>query len=902
MAAVRLADLHSENCNVLQWVEQTIQSVLEDNSYPSSSKKIPGSAVVESSEVQLGTIGESRLVALNRQLSREIFDTNNDIEAAMKQLIASAPLLGKQLEKVKSEANVFAKRVDQLARLVAELPSSASVRTEKRGKLPRAFDPKDEVPDGDPLEYLIKLETRRENIATTAEKLSHQILWEHSCASAEQHLGNTSGDLCDAAESILQLEKTCNVLEDLPGHEERRLIVRNLRQNFDNELLPRLRGTLGQVADKQAQLEELCAFSSALAAMGEASAFERAYVTIRSEEWLAEWAAVDFADQGRGAEEVSNHYARALQAFLTSISRLLNSEIETAKKLFGSQLGPLKVLPPLVEAVFQKIASGENSLAARTNSITLAGIYKLRTATQSFLLDLYATFKHFLDYFEKQTMSKANAEESVENSLISVLSIFQSFQDGYSAMEKKELHLSFAGVFDAIMRLHSGGPERNDGNGTGFREGLTTLNDVLADSRRDAMKELRKSMDRCDLATSCVCMPQMREAVDEFLEEFFSLVSDSINILRGCSAKQNSNDAAASILSLAYQPISPAVHLSLAVVQLQNDLLKLHEDMKSWILERTQILRKRAGEGKVDRIELDRRALKVDHVQVQRIDDLAESAARPSSTGDAESESGVLPRAFRACLKSQKDAWKIAHEIILLPVEQLLRPFCDMAVWTQFTAEDAEEDEVASSHTTNEAVYGQSDYATSLGENLLDLVQRLEPLFQIGSSDEDSNASDAVSVNWASVAHLAEGEWDGAAIQLRIRHAKLAVASGMEKIAKLKLSLPELWLNLASQGLQARLVRKILGIKHLSRYGCLQLSEDLNYLATVISAVGVVPAPILAHTRELVSMKFEELSKLADSVGHHTADEQLMAVAPSNLVLEIARKRGILTVWQHDGP
>ena len=95
-------------------------------------------------------------------------------------------------------------------------------------------------------------------------------------------------------------------------------------------------------------------------------------------------------------------------------------------------------------------------------------------------------------------------------------------------------------------------------------------------------------------------------------------------------------------------------------------------------------------------------------------------------------------------------------------------------------------------------------------------------------------------------------------------------------------------------------------ISHLSEYGSYQLSEDVEYIMNVTSAMGVSTSPMLAHVQGLLAMEREKLQELSDlsereSRPSHTIEQRKssseMNLVPKGLLKRICQMRGILTTF-----
>ena len=201
-------------------------------------------------------------------------------------------------------------------------------------------------------------------------------------------------------------------------------------------------------------------------------------------------------------------------------------------------------------------------------------------------------------------------------------------------------------------------------------------------------------------------------------------------------------------------------------------------------------------------------------------------------------------------------------------------------------------------------------YATVIGEYLIDLVQKLEPLEGMlvaddhneqqqqqnvganGTTTTDNNHTQSQNclLQGVDMLTIVEKEWDRSTVELNLNRADYIDSAWSTSS----------WLTLISHGTVATYVTMITtSMLHLSEYGATQLSEDIHYLLNVTSAMGVVTSPMLQHMHALLSMKREELQKLSDQSEKDsrptvTAMDDAVSAIPRGLLLKICKMRGIL--------
>jgi len=253
-------------------------------------------------------------------------------------------------------------------------------------------------------------------------------------------------------------------------------------------------------------------------------------------------------------------------------------------------------------------------------------------------------------------------------------------------------------------------------------------------------------------------------------------------------------------------------------------------------------------------------------------------------------------------------------------------PMASLSLMTGMTVwKDVPEDEDDEDDDVGENKYSilPQQYITQIGEHMLALVQALEPFASDKSSLELANevmgggVKESVSLRyWMELMNGVSLDVDGDALPKRLLHGRdLGNAATAllppqyapedddddEAESPATLFCNE-WLDVISTAITGKLLERIVRIPRLSKKGCRHLSADLNYLANVLTALGVVghPHPILGYVEKLVSLKEEELVALlaketmptsasASSVGGDDDVEKFVKA----LERRIARMRGL---------
>lgn len=170
----------------------------------------------------------------------------------------------------------------------------------------------------------------------------------------------------------------------------------------------------------------------------------------------------------------------------------------------------------------------------------------------------------------------------------------------------------------------------------------------------------------------------------------------------------------------------------------------------------------------------------------------------------------------------------IVHDCMLWPVKQTLK---DMATWNDIWDQGTSTFQMLASFSTQ-----PSEYMTQVGEQLLTILQQLEP-FVLQEPQEPQTPQNSQDVDQAEV------EEDGT--------DKIESKDAM------------FWLRMLAKSVEKIIQSQTQQIPRLSDRGGKQLACDIEYFGTVLTALGVEPNPLLVALGSVATASLAEVKALA---------------------------------------
>lgn len=939
-----------DGVDVATWVETQLSRLLQTPA---------GSSEGDICVTQLTPEAERGIAALDQQLQTAQWEANLELDATMQHIIETVPSLSSEMGTVLAESKELGKSLDEIGDHISAVIYSVSAdanenRNGKSSELGKAraeddMDSKQTPKQGlslalaytdekDPVGKLLKLETLRANIEATSQKLSNHAVWNKTVRGVRKRLRQS--DLLPAANMLSQLKLTSEALKQLPGEESRTETLASMRTEFDRMIASGLQSALNGE-----NLSKLSEFAEIFSVLGDEDAFEKAYVDARCQSlakgWDTKWIeAVQHGElkevqhyrlgtrHGHGSTAIkvgrkSDTLISAYRSWLRSCFEMINASIrrelkDNLPRLFGATYGPACVLPKIVSGFFSTLdlfaaTGGEESWL----HLPLSEVFVLRDDTLVFMQGLADIFEQQRHLIASASPADAKRCQTVDSLMVlaaqSPLHMFSKHYENYGEIESSTLASSLGAVFSGCYEEDSSWlqPTKidtvSDRRERPFRKEFENFVDMLADGLSQLLVECKASMKRCSLLSKGVEMPKLVQALQQVQLDLFERISTTITYFANCQDKwlsQVKSDANDSIGG-ADGSVSVGLRLVNTIGRYQAAIADFEVELSAWMQQQSSAILSHSSTRKISE-NFDVAEVHVNYLK-SRSTDKIQSCVASAKAGS------LLTGPLSKCAECSRAAIRLAYNLTLAPAELLLSRIPLMDLW----AADEEDDSMPTGeqleYVSVDDIDGQLEYATALGDLMVDLVQTLEQPLSQGGQQVFSQCR----LSKSEALYLIEAEWDAAAVALNLRRDEYvsdalfidisgnSEADGNSGDDK---SGDDQWLSLSSLGLVARFVRQILNIPHLSARGSAQLAVDISYVMNITSAMGVSASPLLQHLRSLLEISKEELSDLADEIDRASAPRRHYPAKgvevgddkktpPKKLVSHIAKKRGILTTF-----
>ena len=795
---------------------------------------------------------ETDMTRLQQMLQTILFDANRNLDTSMQRVLHSVPTLQDELQRVLKEGNTLSECLQEI--------NSRVEMTYDEEPLDDAVDVSSNV---DPLQKLLDLETVLTNMGTTSDKLSHHALWNKTMRDAQQRMYGE--DILAAANLLSQLQKTLIVLEELPGHEDRKSSLEALSNEFDNSLRPGLKTAL-----ESNDINRLRTYLNIFRNMDDVKGFEDLYVSARCSLLSSTWSETGHQSNERRAT-ISVRTARLKRCF-SDIRQLIQQERavylpalfqqsaqqdSTHVRILSSIIGQCCRAVKLEEEENESFANTNTSNTSKTSNTSNTSTTTATTATTA----ITTTPPPSTDTPLPFSTSPIPISVSLKQVLVWHTLVTTSLRE----------------MFDEISPLRTGG----EGDTMVVKEVdvLTTLifanyHTRYAEMEKDAMLlEMSSEYELLYLNEVDNEMPQLGELYDilhDNLEGCFSVLRNGVT---RCDSLSNGRDRAKLVQAMTSTFLD--FHHRIQLV------LQKSSKLSSLISGRERVVEM---EKESDQVSTSLRLILLLRTHLSNLIDYEDELIRRWSS--ASNIIDQLAAARKAASMSVQVAIRGAYDICMGPILQVLAPLPSMnQVWSKTFEDDRDRDDFE--------IYSQLEYATFIGEYLIDLVQKLEPL-------ESMLIGDKSLLEEVDVLRVVEEEWDRTVVGLKLdrEHYLNGTWFNTEEHS---------WLTLISHGTVAKYVTMMTtSMSHLSEYGAYQLSEDVGYLINVTSAMGVTTSPMLSHVHSLLSMERDALQELSDKSEKESRPSHLSSthgeskstlLVPRGLLLRICKMRGILTTF-----
>ena len=802
---------------------------------------------------------DNDVAPVQKSLQTFLFESNRTLATSMQRVLQSVPSLENELQHILTEGGILRECLLEINSRV-ETTYDDEPLDDEYNYLSSSVDP---------LQKLLELETTLSNMQSTTEKLSHHALWSKSMRDARQRM--YSDEILPAASLLLQLQKTLVVLEDLPGNEERAASLETLSREFDESLRPGLKKAL-----KADDVVRLRMYLDIFRNMDDVAGFESLYVSARCSILSLTW------------EEKRNERRRRRRKRSGGGGRTVVEEEEDDDENDGmlqwEEIAELVTdcladtramikrerdthLPALFQQQQEMTTTSVRMMKKLLRSSYLAMPISISRSngsgsSSSSSSSVLPTLEELLQVHRvvEQSMKEIYEESEVkeEQEWQDVLrTMFQEYESNYIEMEVSTMELELMSLYPILHSLPSSPCPR-----------MEDVYDELHDKADILFQRLHVGMERCFSFlknNGCLLYVQAATAISV---QFYRRIQDILQRLSNLPSASPSASSSA-LPSDDNDNVSTSLRIVLALREHERRLSTSYaRELRAWS--------QRVGGHQQDDVDF----------------------------GVACSEASATVRVAVRC----------AYDVTMVPILGALKPVPGLEeIWSN-VVDDVNDYEI----------YGQLEYATFIGEYWIDLVQKLEPLEEMLLSGrsvvvESERLSEGGSVGSGSrsgsrcgsgeervsflndieAMEVLEQEWDRSAIELKLERSQYmggALSDGS-------------WVALVVHGTIARYCTMVASsMLHLSEYGACQLSEDVTYLLSVTSAMGVTTSPLLSHVRDLLAMDRDALQVLSDqsdrenrpshaSQSSSSSSPSSSTTMPRGLLLNVCKMRGILTTF-----
>ena len=729
------------------------------------------------------------------------------------------------------------------------------------------------------VEDLSRLDTLKTNMEKCKATLEEHARWSQVVREAKNFLEG-GGRLSDSADRIATMYKSLQVLQKMPGHEEREETYQSLSHTLLGALKPRVRRDLAAL-----DLSPLHEYIYVYDKMGRRKELEDEYIQARPDRLKDLWSSYD--------ESSPESFPAWLAAYLGKISGFLSDESSNIESLFGKDKAP-EMMSSMLQQIF---GPNPESMCQRLRDIgSPEGSTEAYLVTDEFSRRILLSFEGIKD-------------NNLANALLSIYRGFIIYLDNYGDEEGKFLEkqilqsideINFDGVASALEDDEKFiSPDPADIL-SAYGERLVNVADIIA---KPTIASLRRSVHLMGGLRVKHAMKSIATTLALFTKQLIKKVDD----LRIACGFPNSNDDGIAKSDEDHKAPSQ-------IVESWARKLEMYEMGDRSLVPSTLRALQAAGRlsRRLDEINEAAQELLIELSSLlfrdQSIDKIISTCVKSSTSVGAGFASYVLTndpnttsemRRFIASSSSHSNIAQNIFSSINVPLLRLkssagslLFDLCT-SIPDKVIADLASEDVWASVDTTKNAIDESllpQPSITQVGEHMLSLVQELETFASTDAlpdllvlSDEAYSIA-AASRGWMKLKQILNLKENDGIEQICKRSNCIAAISSAEKSFGSSSSiLPEdfadnveggddeavvrfvnEWLGAIADAIIGSVLVQLCQITVLSSTGCAQLLTDIGYIENVVTAMGLKHHPILNHIKFLLKRDPSTLAACMD--------------------------------------
>lgn len=728
------------------------------------------------------------------------------------------------------------------------------------------------------VEDLSRLDTLKTNMEKCKATLEEHARWSQVVREAKNFLEG-GGRLADSADRIATMYKSLQILQKMPGHEEREETYESLSHTLLGALKPRVRRDLAAL-----DLSPLHEYIYVYDKMGRRKELEDEYIQARPDRLKDLWLTYD--------ETTPEQFPSWLALYLGKISGFLTDESSNIETLFGKDKTP-EMMSSILQQIF---GPNPDSMCQRLRDIgSPEGSTEAYLVTDEFSRRILMSFEGIKD-------------SNLANALLSIYRGFIIYLESYGDEEGKFLEktilqsideINFDGVASALEDDEKFiSPDPAD-IFSAYGERLVSVADIIA---KPTIASLRRSVHLMGGLRVKQAMKSIASTLALFTKQLIKKVDD---LRIACGFPNSTDDGIAKI----EDDKVPG-----QIVESWARKLEMYEMGDKSLVPSTLRALQAAGRlsRRLDEINDAAQELLMELssqlFRDQSIDKVISTCIKTNTSVGAGFASYVLtndPNAtseMRRFIASSSSHTTIVQNIFssinapLLRLKSsagsLLFDLCT-SIPDKVIADLAGED-IWASGDKSKGAYDESllpqPSITQVGEHMLSLVQELETFASTDAlpdllvlSDEAYSIA-AASRGWMKLKNFLNLKENDGMEQICKRSTCIAAISSAEKSFGSSSSiLPEdltdnteggddeavikfvnEWLGAISDAIIGSVLVQLCQITVLSATGCAQLLTDIAYLENVVSAMGLKHHPILNHIKFLLKRDPSTLAACMD--------------------------------------
>lgn len=844
----------------------------------------------------------SALAPLVPQLALRSQALAQTLHASLQHVSLSAPALQTRLDALQQSASPLARRLDAVHDACASGAVAAS--------------------PGRDLRHLVTLHEAKTRLRSCSQALVEAARWGRNVracfavvedpALLAQTLKGKSGEAEALPSRVREMQKSLDVLKDLPGAWDRKQTMERLCAQIEAAVQPRLASSMG--GEELGDVAPLRWCLDVLASVGRAELVRDEFCRSRPAHVHRVWYAYGGDEEGA--------YAAWLDSFYGDVLRMLQRESRNAKELFGSEM-VVEVLLALLHNTLEPLTkSFRDRLVPSGTDFNLGRLLRCFQATRGFAGQLVQLFRSLETDLGVSLAEGDDAGASVENMLRVVFEPYRVYFTDYARFSSEALTDSLLRLVPAFNakrnRLHSDElDDELEAQAEGDAAPLDEFSQHLEEASEAAWALVDESLQQCYEFTGGAAFPEAVEAVGTAVQQFTLALSATMPAMRkACKAEPLSRGDSATGVVLVSAPDWSQFHASLTLLKscgtLESELCAL--DSRVRVRMREQLVqffgeasgsssprsrRKKSHDGAglsladlVDPAKLVNAVAKawlhdedpsrqtLFHQFEMELLDHSAGAAGFDATVSRYPTASLLDEAQRAVRSWTKDAQLLTYDTVFLPIARGLETLPGNESWRKMP-------DAALGDLPTFSMLPQ-DYITMVADLLLSLLPQLEPFA------ESSSLENAFVASRGAQEVCVQAEWTGLGQMLRLAPLELAACQhifGSEakpsaaEPAPTATEFVDLWTAALASGTLAAFLRAVCSIPMLSELGAQQLAADLGYFFNVLSAVGgegnfivddlrcALEMDLPAHVQHVEELRAESdspekqaLAKLNDSV------------------------------------